>query len=61
MASKKPIPSGTRDSEKSARPKLTHLDSRGRIHMVDVGEKPITRREAVARGRVAMAPETLDA
>jgi len=29
--------------------------------MVDVGEKPITRREAIARGQVRMAPATLDA
>jgi len=38
---------------------LTHLDSEGRAHMVDVGEKDITRREAVARGAVLMRPETL--
>ncbi|HKM99556.1 MAG TPA: cyclic pyranopterin monophosphate synthase MoaC [Candidatus Binataceae bacterium] len=42
-------------------PRLTHLDSRGRIRMVDVGEKPVTRREAVARGRIAMARATLAA
>jgi cyclic pyranopterin monophosphate synthase len=54
--------------EKSRRPgarravdKLTHLDSRGRIRMVDVGGKAVTRREAIARGHVAMAPATLDA
>ena len=29
--------------------------------MVDVGEKPVTRREAIARGRVTMAPATLAA
>ncbi|MHB8381895.1 MAG: cyclic pyranopterin monophosphate synthase MoaC [Candidatus Binataceae bacterium] len=44
-----------------ARARLTHLDARGRIAMVDVGGKPITRREAVARGRVAMEPATLAA
>jgi cyclic pyranopterin phosphate synthase len=38
---------------------LSHLDSEGRAHMVDVGEKPITRRECVARGEVRMQPETL--
>ncbi|MGH8012734.1 MAG: cyclic pyranopterin monophosphate synthase MoaC [Candidatus Binataceae bacterium] len=38
---------------------LTHLDERGRARMVDVGEKPITRREAVARGVVRMRSETL--
>ncbi|HEU4324964.1 MAG TPA: cyclic pyranopterin monophosphate synthase MoaC [Roseiflexaceae bacterium] len=38
---------------------LTHLDSEGRAHMVDVGGKAETQREAVARGRVQMRPETL--
>ncbi len=38
---------------------LSHLDERGQARMVDVGEKPITRREAVARGWVVMQPETL--
>ncbi len=38
---------------------LSHLDSRGRARMVDVGEKPVTRRESVARGEVRMSPETL--
>ena len=40
---------------------LTHLDSRGRLRMVNVGEKPITRREAIARGAVRMRPETMRA
>lgn len=40
---------------------LTHLDARGRVRMVDVGAKPVTRREAVARGRIEMAPATLSA
>src|ERR1700736_5183033 len=38
---------------------LTHLDESGNIHMVDVTERPETIREAVARARVRMAPETL--
>jgi cyclic pyranopterin phosphate synthase len=38
---------------------LTHLDAEGRAHMVDVGEKNVTWREAVARGAVLMRPETL--
>ncbi len=38
---------------------LTHLDGAGRAVMVDVSDKPDTRREAVARGLVAMRPETL--
>ncbi len=38
---------------------LTHLDAQGRARMVDVSAKPATAREAVASGRVRMAPETL--
>lgn len=38
---------------------LTHLDSQGRAHMVDVTEKDVTFREAVAEARVRMLPETL--
>ncbi|MEI8309077.1 MAG: cyclic pyranopterin monophosphate synthase MoaC [Chloroflexales bacterium] len=38
---------------------LTHLDAQGRAHMVDVGAKAETQREAIARGRVTMQPETL--
>jgi cyclic pyranopterin monophosphate synthase len=40
---------------------LTHLDARGQVRMVDVGAKALTRREAIARGAVKMAPATLDA
>ena len=36
---------------------LTHVDARGRIRMVDVGDKPVTSREAVARGRISMSAE----
>lgn len=39
--------------------KLTHLDEHGRARMVDVGEKAITERRAVARGAVIMQPETV--
>jgi len=38
---------------------LTHFDASGAATMVDVGAKPATARRAVARGSVAMAPETL--
>lgn len=38
---------------------LTHVDQSGKAQMVDVGDKLDTRREAVARGRVVMRPETL--
>src|SRR5919204_4417215 len=39
--------------------RLTHLDRRGRARMVDVSAKPITHREAVARGEVVLRRETL--
>lgn len=38
---------------------LTHLDAEGRVRMVDVSGKPATVREAVASGRLRVAPETL--
>ncbi len=38
--------------------RLTHLDESGRARMVDVSDKPVTAREAIARGRVRMAAET---
>ena len=34
---------------------LSHLDAEGRARMVDVADKPITRRVCVARGAVSMA------
>jgi cyclic pyranopterin phosphate synthase len=39
--------------------RLTHVDERGAARMVDVGEKAVTRRRAVAAGCVRMAPATL--
>jgi len=39
---------------------LTHLDSAGHAHMVDVGAKPEQKRTAVAAGRVIMTPATRD-
>jgi len=38
---------------------LTHLNSAGEAHMVDVGSKAKTQRTAVAEGRIDMLPETL--
>lgn len=39
--------------------KLTHFDEDGRAHMVDVSDKAVTARIAVAEGRISMQPETL--
>src|SRR5882757_6328534 len=37
---------------------LSHVDEAGAVRMVDVGAKPLSRRRAVARAEVRMAPET---
>src|SRR5205814_8930771 len=39
--------------------RLSHVDSRGRVTMVDVGEKPVTDREAIARGSIRMSRDAL--
>jgi cyclic pyranopterin phosphate synthase len=39
--------------------RLSHVDARGRVRMVDVGAKPVTEREAVAGATVRMQPATL--
>jgi cyclic pyranopterin phosphate synthase len=36
---------------------LSHVDADGSVHMVDVGDKPLSRRRALARARVTMARE----
>jgi len=40
---------------------LTHLDEQGRANMVDVGDKAVTTRIAIAAARVVMTPKTLAA
>jgi cyclic pyranopterin monophosphate synthase len=40
--------------------KLTHLDEQGRARMVDVGNKPVSERTAVAEGAVRMSREAFD-
>ncbi len=46
---------------KSQKPGLSHVDDAGRIRMVDVGDKPETAREAVARGCIRVGPAALRA
>ncbi|NMA99050.1 MAG: cyclic pyranopterin monophosphate synthase MoaC [Phyllobacteriaceae bacterium] len=38
---------------------LTHLNERGEAHIVDIGDKPVTRRCAVAQARISGQPETI--
>lgn len=40
--------------------KLSHFDREGRARMVDVGAKPVTKRTAIASGRVLMKAQTLE-
>jgi len=39
---------------------LTHFDDQGHAHMVDVSDKDVTARVAMAEGHIKMAPETYD-
>jgi cyclic pyranopterin phosphate synthase len=39
---------------------LTHLNQKGEAHIVDIGDKPATRRRAVATARLEAQRETLD-
>ena len=39
--------------------KLTHIDSRGEASMVDVSHKPVSQREAVARGEINLQKSTI--
>jgi cyclic pyranopterin phosphate synthase len=40
--------------------KLSHVDERGRARMVDVGEKPVSERTAIAEGAVRMSREAFE-
>ena len=40
---------------------LSHVDRHGRVKMVDVGDKPVTDREATARGRITMNRQAMKA
>jgi cyclic pyranopterin phosphate synthase len=44
---------------KARKKALTHVDARGRVKMVDVGDKAVTAREAVARGAITMSAEAV--
>lgn len=39
--------------------KLTHFNEQGAVHMVDIADKAITHRVAIAAGTISMQPETL--
>jgi cyclic pyranopterin monophosphate synthase len=39
---------------------FTHFNAAGEAHMVDVGDKPASKRRAITAGRISMQPETLE-
>lgn len=50
-----------RYAEVVTEPRLTHLDAEGHARMVDVGDKDVTKRRAVATCNVLMSPQTAEA
>ena len=44
---------------RTPKPALSHIGSRGDVRMVDVGDKPVTAREAIASGEITMSAEAL--
>ena len=49
------------DRPRHNRERLSHIDRTGRLRMVDVADKRVTAREAVAQGRVTMSPTAVRA
>ena len=47
-------------TDHEARPELSHVDPEGRVRMVDVGDKAVTAREAVARGMIRISAAALE-
>ena len=47
-------------SKRADAPALSHVDSQGRVRMVDVSGKAVTAREAVARGHITLSPHALE-
>jgi len=44
----------------TVQPRLSHVDRQGKVRMVDVGEKAVTTREALARGSITMSATALE-
>lgn len=54
-----PEPNTAARRPRGARPRLSHLDEAGKARMVDVGDKPVTSREATAHGEILMTADAL--
>ena len=48
-----------RVARRAPKSRLSHVDARGDVRMVDVSQKAVTSREAVARGRITMSREAV--
>ena len=46
-------------ARRTLRPQLSHVDEAGQVRMVDVGDKAVTSREALARGEITMSAPAL--
>jgi cyclic pyranopterin phosphate synthase len=53
------LPKRVRTVRLKRAPALSHLDEKGKARMVDVGDKPVTSREALARGEITMSATAL--
>jgi len=53
------VPRPDRRAATASRSALSHVGSDGRARMVDVSAKPVTAREAVARGRIVIGPAAM--
>jgi cyclic pyranopterin monophosphate synthase len=60
MTAPSPRPAPPAQPDSPSVPPLTHFDAAGQAHMVDVGDKAVTRRRAIASGRIAMRAETFE-
>jgi cyclic pyranopterin phosphate synthase len=49
-----------RNDKETKMKRLTHIDSDGRAQMVDVSAKPVSKRRAVAAGKIRLQPKTLE-
>jgi cyclic pyranopterin monophosphate synthase len=54
------IQPSTAGSEPSEGSVLTHFDNAGQAHMVDIGDKQVSRRVGIAGGTITMKPQTLE-
>ncbi len=54
------LSAGTAQNTSEDRTHLTHVNDKGEVRMVDVSEKDVTSRTAIAEGCIFMHPDTLD-